>query len=114
MTEVNVYMSSTAAEAFENRVRSYPVGSVIVKEKLPGSNIGGMVKRRAGYDPEHGDWEYFFKDEQGITSGRIESCVRCHDSARPRDYVFGDWSKGATSSKATAVQRKQRTVMSPE
>jgi hypothetical protein len=58
------------------------------------NGVGGMVKRPAGYDPKHGDWEYFyFDDATKIESGRISSCVQCHNSAKNKDYVFGTWSK---------------------
>jgi hypothetical protein len=53
-----------------------------------------MVKRSSGYDAKHGDWEYFyFENPAKIESGRISSCVQCHDSAKKQDYVFGTWRK---------------------
>ncbi len=84
------------------------MGSVIVKQKqMMGyldkdgrqiherdTGVGGMVKRAPGYDPKHGDWEYFYFENTGkIESGRIASCVNCHVSAKDRDYVFGTWRK---------------------
>ena len=58
------------------------------------NGVGGMIKRPAGYDPKHGDWEYFyFDDARKIESGRITSCVQCHSSAKDKDYVFGNWRK---------------------
>jgi len=115
-TQVRIYMNAAAAEVFAKRQdssstdskRIYPVGSIIVKEKTgqaydvpsgkPASTpdgMGGMIKRPAGYDPAHSDWEYFyFQDAAKIESGRIASCVRCHAAAAERDYVFGSWSKG--------------------
>ncbi len=50
------------------------------------------MKRSAGYDPEHGDWEYFyFEDRKKIESGPIASCIQCRSSAQAHDYVFGNW-----------------------
>jgi hypothetical protein len=107
---VLIYMSKSAADAFGSNASAYPVGSVIVKQKtfgghhgndgkwIPGggNGVGGMVKRPAGYDPTHGDWEYFyFEDPKKIDSGRIASCVQCHDSAKEKDHVFGTW-RGTT------------------
>lgn len=111
-TSVKIYMNEIAADAFRDRSAAYPVGSVIVKDKLglgydlvdadgererkaakTASGVGGMVKRPAGYDPEHGDWEYFyFEDPTKVEHGKIASCVECHRGASATDYVFGGWA----------------------
>jgi hypothetical protein len=106
-TSILIYMNEPASQVFSNRTNVYPVGSVIVKqkrihgywdrksgEKIPTAEngVGGMVKRAAGYDPAHGDWEYFyFEDKSNIQAGRIQSCVQCHEGAKDKDYVFGTW-----------------------
>jgi hypothetical protein len=105
-TGILIYMDNVAADAFTRKAKAYPVGSVIVKKKTihgytdndgkrvleADTGVGGMVKRSAGYDPTHGDWEYFyFEDTRKIESGRISSCVQCHASAKDKDYVFGTW-----------------------
>ena len=97
-----------------------PVGSVIVKEKegqgyyFEGTartaktrdGVGGMVKRPPGYDPAHGDWEYFyFEDPSKIESGKISSCVQCHAGASKTDYVFGDWSRPGLRPAAPVADR---------
>jgi hypothetical protein len=93
-----VYMNEQAAEAFRKGETPYPVGAVIVKEKsVPGHTkdigVGGMVKRPPGFDASHGDWEYFyFEDAAKVESGRIASCVQCHQAARGKDHVFGTWA----------------------
>jgi hypothetical protein len=111
-TSVKIFMNEIAAEAFRDGATAYPVGSVIVKEKLgleydlvdaggerernaakTASGVGGMIKRAAGYDPEHGDWEYFyFEDPTKVEHGKIASCVECHRGAAATDYVFGGWA----------------------
>jgi hypothetical protein len=107
-TMVRIYMNDLAAETFRASKNDYPVGSIVVKEKIAGgymselqspdntgasNGVGGMIKRPAGYDPDHGDWEYFYADDTAkIESGRIASCVNCHQGAAPTDYVFGTWS----------------------
>jgi hypothetical protein len=109
-TAVSIFMNERAAGAFGKPNATYPVGSIIVKEKKaleyrsatqPGAwskandGVGGMIKRPPGYDPEHGDWEYFyFEDLNKIESGTIDSCVHCHSAAAGNDYVFGRWSSG--------------------
>jgi len=105
---VRIYMNDTAKSSFDGNGKSYPEGSVIVKvkERLPywdkstdqreniliENGVGGMIKRSAGFDPDHGDWEYFyFEDPSEIESGRIKNCVQCHHHARETDYVYGSW-----------------------
>jgi hypothetical protein len=96
-----IYMNDLAAAAFRSRAATYPVGAVVVKQKhkqyeADVSGVGGMVKRPRGYDSRHGDWEYFyFEDPKRIESGRIATCVQCHDGARDSDRVFGSWLPGA-------------------
>lgn len=109
-TAIVVYMNESAAQTFARGSGAYEPGAVIVKEKTalgyrdeksrasvrPGDHqgVGGMVKRAKGYDPAHGDWEYFyFEDAAKIESGRMASCVKCHDGAKATDYVFGSWAK---------------------
>lgn len=106
LSGIQIYMNDPAATAFAHGSRRYPVGSVIVKQKtlLPywnpdgtpgretGNGVGGMIKREPGYDPGHGDWEYFYIDNPArIDSGPMASCVRCHANAEATDHVFGDW-----------------------
>ena len=107
LSAVRIYMSDAAAKEFVEINPRYPVGSVIVKEKVrwgaaddaggnpPRNGVGGMIKRAPGYDPAHGDWEYFYFEEAAkIERGRIESCIRCHRRAADTDHVFGDWAGG--------------------
>jgi len=107
-TGILIYMNKVAADAFATNASAYPIGAVIVKQKSihgytdkggqpvhdADTGVGGMVKRPPGYDPNHGDWEYFyFEDTKKIESGRISTCVQCHTSAKDKDYVFGTWRK---------------------
>jgi hypothetical protein len=107
-TAIRIFMNDLAAEAFCDSGATYPVGAVIVKEKQgsfdgPGNlphepvetplGVAGMIKRAAGYDAQHGDWEYFyFEDASKIEQGRISSCIQCHRNAAATGYIFGDWS----------------------
>jgi hypothetical protein len=104
-----VYMNEIAARDFDRRGGTYSLGAVVIKQKtLLGyragksdawtrateNGVGGMVKRAKGFDSAHGDWEYFyFEDPSKIESGRISSCVKCHDGAKGTDYVVGTWAK---------------------
>jgi len=109
-TAVSIFMNDGAASAFGKPNATYPVGSIIVKEKKaleyrsatqpgewskPNDGVGGMIKRPSGYDPAHGDWEYFyFEDATKVESGKMNSCIQCHDGAAGKDYVFGGWAGG--------------------
>ena len=102
--EVVIYMNESAARAFRGSAESYPVGAVVVKEKQPlssptgysGEGVGGMIKRAPGYDPDHGDWEYFYRDTSTpLQHGPIASCIQCHAAAAETDYVYGDWAVDA-------------------
>ena len=92
---MTTYMNSIAAAAFEKDDASeFPVGSVIVKEKLIGpadekpEGIGVMIKRGAKFAAS-GGWEFQFYPSAKNTSS-LEHCVACHRSGAERDYVFGD------------------------
>jgi hypothetical protein len=103
-----IYMNDLASGEFRKWAQPYPVGSIIVKEKKWLGNevfgkyetaarrdgVGGMIKREPGYDPQHGDWEFFYFEEPAkIQSGKIQSCVACHAGAAGTDHVFGSWAK---------------------
>lgn len=114
---INVLMNELAAGTFTNRALPYPVGSVIVKQKLiqeyydeklsqtvlAMNGVGGMIKRAPGYDPANGDWEYFYLENsealyflekpKKIESGRLASCVACHAYAHTTDHVYGTWQQ---------------------
>ncbi len=95
------FMNPPAANNFKSGDPPYPPGSVIVKEKqssyfddeMSGPGMAGMIKREPGYDPNHGDWEYFFVDDDTpLAQGKLPSCIDCHQRVADRDYVFGDWA----------------------
>jgi Cytochrome P460 len=96
ISSINIFMNNVAVDAFQRSRTPYPVGSVIVKEKCEYRDpvgVGGMIKRPPGYDPENGDWEYFYSEAtSALESGKIGSCVECHRGASSRDYVFADWA----------------------
>jgi hypothetical protein len=106
-TSIRIYMNGVAAEHFPNSSKRYPIGSIIIKEKQglyyggktpdrhskTADGVGGMIKRAAGYDPDNGDWEYFyFEDPSKVEHGKIASCIDCHRGAAAKDFVFGSWA----------------------
>jgi len=93
-----VYANERARAAFDTlEPTTFPVGSVIVREKLtfPSDErpqmLVVMVKRAPGFNRAGGDWEFLLVD--GEVSKVIErqkkgSCLDCHVSQRERDFVY--------------------------
>ncbi|MEO6326633.1 MAG: cytochrome P460 family protein [Thermoanaerobaculia bacterium] len=71
----------------------FPVGSIIVKEKLLSSSerkpeaIAAMIKREAGFNKATGDWDFMFIRD-GKVAVETSSCAKCHESRADQDYVF--------------------------
>jgi hypothetical protein len=74
----------------------YPVGSMIVKEKLGTADsttpelLTAMIKREAGYNPDGGDWEYLVLNgaaSEIVERGKLTRCSSCHQPYQGRDYV---------------------------
>ena len=94
---VVVFVNSKGGSAMlKQKAPTFPVGSVIVKEKrvLPGDKtpelMTVMVKQLAGSRPKQGDWDYFVVSGK---SGKVEqsdtkACVKCHAERKATDYVF--------------------------
>jgi hypothetical protein len=81
----------------KQKTPQFPVGSVIVKEKLPAESstepelLTVMIKRERGYNAESGDWEYMTADGKGekVTArGKLETCNACHTEVKSNDYIF--------------------------
>ena len=94
---VSVYVNETGRQAMlAERFPEFPLGSMIVKEKLASQSsqspelLTAMVKREEGYNPESGDWEYLVLDGSAtsvIERGELESCRNCHLAYAGTDYV---------------------------
>lgn len=97
----NTYANPMAAQIYATstaeRPLAFPVGSIIVREKLIGSadaapdRLAVMVKRAPGFSPASGDWEFFGLSGDGATILERQttgSCISCHTSQKSRDYVF--------------------------
>lgn len=93
-----VYANDLAREALasDGRVK-FPVGSTIVREKLPREDatqpelVAVMIKRAAGFNPKGGDWEFITTD--GMLTKVSErqkkgSCLECHSSQAAKDFIF--------------------------
>jgi len=94
---VTVYVNGAGRRAMLEELRPrFPVGSLVVKEKLTTRDspepelLTAMYKREAGYDPEGGDWEYMVLDGRGQevrARGKLENCRACHQAYPDTDFV---------------------------
>ena len=93
-----VYVNETGREAMMSQAKpKFPVGSMIVKEKLllkedtAPELLTVMVKREKGFNPESGDWEYMVVNGE-LTKiegrGKLANCQSCHALKGETDYVF--------------------------
>ena len=102
---IRVYVNDFGRDAMFQRVNPrFPVGSIIVKEKLPDEKSEEpefytiMVKRESGFDPDNGNWQYLTMDktkskieEPGIDDQKV-SCQYCHMEYKVRsDYVSREY-----------------------
>jgi hypothetical protein len=94
---VSVYVNSTGKDAMMKMAwPKYPIGSMIVKEKLGSADsnkpelLTAMIKREAGYNPESGDWEYLVLDgaaSEIVERGKLTRCNGCHKAYTLWDFV---------------------------
>lgn len=113
----NVYVNPIGQAAMaESGERTFPTGSVIIKEKLIQlrdavdkerllwqgehvtpttsdlmTSLGIMIKREPGFNPAGGDWEYAYWEEGVLyrTSEAVAQCQACHVSG----IVPVDWEE---------------------
>ena len=73
---------------FQARNPKFPVGSIIVKEKLEAIDSSAaefytiMVKREADFDPDHGNWQFLTMNEKRSSlnvPANVEKCQSCHN-----------------------------------
>ena len=96
-----VFVNETGKKAMMTQAKpSFPVGSLIVKEKRAKPEATQpelctvMLKREAGYNTKGGDWEYFVADGTGThvqARGIIEKCASCHTRRKATDFVYREY-----------------------
>jgi hypothetical protein len=92
-----VYVNSTGKdEMLTKKNPVFPVGTVVVKEKLSLDDqqtpelLTVMIKREKGFNSEVGDWEFMTLDGQAseVTSkGKLENCQSCHIGYKETDFI---------------------------
>jgi hypothetical protein len=95
---IRVFVNHAGRNVMMNRsATTFPRGTMIVKQKLAAETsvdpelLTVMIKREAGYDKSHGDWEYAVFDGPGsklTRRGKLENCRGCHAKQARIDYVF--------------------------
>lgn len=94
---INVYVNELGLPLMENDTgRTFPVGTIIVKEKIAtlegdaSNELGIMVKRETG-------WEYLYWDDGTLyqNPNDVAHCLECHSAEAGGDSVFwplSSWS----------------------
>ncbi|MBC7911920.1 MAG: cytochrome P460 family protein [Pyrinomonadaceae bacterium] len=76
---------------------AFSVGSIIVREKLTGSEsatpelLTVMVKRAKGFNPDASDWEFIVLNGAATETRlrqKVGNCQACHISQKDTDFVF--------------------------
>jgi hypothetical protein len=93
-----VYVNDVGRAAMLNQeTPKFPEGSIIVKEKLTDREsptpelLTVMIKRKKGFNPASGDWEYMVLDGTGTKvegRGDLQNCQACHLANQKTDYIF--------------------------
>lgn len=100
----NVYVNPTGSTAMMLiGERVFPVGTIIVKEKLLkiddniAEALGLMIKHEKGYNPKGGDWEYAYWQTSGKIQRSVETaqqCQSCHiGSSKEMRAQYSDLSE---------------------
>jgi hypothetical protein len=101
---INIYVNDKGRKSYlEAKSPKFDEGAVIVKEKLrPGvekeraqegspRELGIMIKRQKGYNPDNGDWQFLLVDAQNrLVSHEKEvfHCGKCHQIKADSDFVY--------------------------
>lgn len=121
---INVYSSEPGLTAMGQKgERTFPVGSIIVKEKLmPDGNktegLGIMIKRSKGFNPEGGDWEYAYWEAGTLYTAKdqVAQCQMCHIAGTvPPDWKkkYAQWGMALTEKARDSVYLTLPGVATP-
>lgn len=90
-----VFINPMGWQAFSSNKAVFPVGTVIVKEKLNSAAatrddlLTVMVKRQKGWRASSGDWEFFIVDSAGKLANTSDThCISCHRSKAEMGWVY--------------------------
>ena len=99
---ITVFVNPLGKESMLKNL-TFPVGSVIVKEKHlepngPTELSTVMIKRSKGFNPDCGDWEFATLGSSGkkvTSSGKIQSCMSCHMTQKNADFTYRTYASYA-------------------
>lgn len=93
-----VYVNEIARRAMLDMLQpQFPVGSVIVREKMRSTRdfepqlLAVMVKRERGFNKKANDWEFMLLDGRASAvtmRQKTGECRSCHVSEKKNDFVF--------------------------
>ncbi|MCD9188681.1 MAG: cytochrome P460 family protein [Pyrinomonadaceae bacterium] len=94
---IEVYVNEAGKnEMLTKKNPKFPVGTVIVKEKLTAAEsktpelLTVMIKREKGFNKKVGDWEFMTVNGEATeisAKGKLETCQACHLDYKSTDYV---------------------------
>jgi hypothetical protein len=96
------YVNALGQEAFQSRPFRFPVGTIIVRERLLESSSNAqslvvMIKRERSFNRKANGWEFLSVSGEATRVLKREKegkCLECHRSAAENDFVFpedGTW-----------------------
>ncbi len=101
-TFARVFANDLANAEIYKAAPKFPVGAIIVREKLLNAEdtkpelVTVMVKREKGSSAKTGDWEYLVIDgamDRVKQRETVSSCSKCHANAAQTDFVFKTYLK---------------------
>jgi len=97
-----VFVNTEAEPFMTSEKLRFPVGSVIVREKLlresdvAPNGLSVMIKRERRFSPKTNDWEFFVIDQnlnRIVKRETTGSCMTCHANMRETDYLYKSYLK---------------------
>lgn len=101
-TYARIFANDTAQPYLKLEDLRFPVGSVIIREKLNSSDaavpelVAAMIKRDREFSPNTNGWEFFVIDRNFSrvkTRQTAGNCATCHAQAIKSDFVFKTYLK---------------------
>lgn len=92
-----VYANKLAASVVEGSEKVFPVGSILIRERLDTRTataptaVIAMAKRDRGFSVATGDWEFFMfngTDMKLLSRQTAGNCASCHARTLESDWVF--------------------------
>lgn len=97
---ISVYVNDIGKHSMlDKKMPKFPVGTIIVKEKLEKEDsntpelLTVMIKREEGFNKENGSWEFlvFNGAATKIEKSNEVTCMRCHIGYEEQDYVVRNY-----------------------